>query len=295
MHTSWPAISSLSRRRIHTGTDTSNADQEGAPKSTRLERDHSSKSRRTRLIEHELYPESFETPEEPRSYQPRPKASHQDAKIWKGRAASGGEGYKRKMAWMIDLNREKELARQGKPSGKDAKKLQVKDKARNGKPSEQERERSEGRPRENMPIWAVQKQALKEKFPEGWQPRKRLSPDAMAGIKELHKQFPELYTTQALSEKFEVPAEAIRRILRSKWEPSVEEEEARQARWFRRGQAVWSRWAELGIKPPKKWRDEGIERKVPPRGDDGSEDADDIDPRKAFRLKVQSRLSRNLL
>ncbi|KAK1826298.1 hypothetical protein QBC39DRAFT_335115 [Podospora conica] len=108
--------------------------------------------------------------------------------------------------------------------------------------------------------WKTQKEALKEKFPEGWQPRKRLSPDALAGIRALHAEFPDIYTTEELANKFEVSPENIRRILRSKWEPSADEEIERQERWFNRGKKVWSRWAELGKKPPRKWRAEGIVR-----------------------------------
>ncbi|WYZ36608.1 hypothetical protein EsH8_II_000114 [Colletotrichum jinshuiense] len=108
--------------------------------------------------------------------------------------------------------------------------------------------------------WQIQKEALKQKFPEGWKPRKRLSPDAIAGIKALHAQFPEEYTLKTLADKFEVSPEAIRRILKSKWQASPEEEENRQERWFRRGVNVWSRYAELGLKPPSKWRREGVTR-----------------------------------
>ncbi|KAH8907113.1 hypothetical protein BR93DRAFT_968659 [Coniochaeta sp. PMI_546] len=108
--------------------------------------------------------------------------------------------------------------------------------------------------------WQLQKAALKEKFPEGWSPRKRLSPDALAGIRALHQQFPEEYTTEVLANKFEVSAEAIRRILKSKWEPQPEEEIERQERWFNRGKRIWSAWAEEGKKPPTKWRKEGITR-----------------------------------
>ncbi|OIW27349.1 hypothetical protein CONLIGDRAFT_425416 [Coniochaeta ligniaria NRRL 30616] len=108
--------------------------------------------------------------------------------------------------------------------------------------------------------WQLQKAALKEKFPEGWSPRKRLSPDALAGIRALHQQFPEEYTTEVLANKFEVSAEAIRRILKSKWEPQPEEEVERQERWFNRGKRIWSAWAEEGKKPPTKWRKEGITR-----------------------------------
>lgn len=112
----------------------------------------------------------------------------------------------------------------------------------------------------NRTDWKVQKAALKEKFPEGWQPRKKLSPDALTGIRALHAEFPDIYTTEELASKFEVSAENIRRILRSKWVPSVEEEMERQERWFNRGKKVWSRWAELGKKPPRRWRAEGIVR-----------------------------------
>jgi hypothetical protein len=110
------------------------------------------------------------------------------------------------------------------------------------------------------PEWQTQKAALKEKFPEGWNPRKRLSPDALAGIRALNAQFPETYTTQALADKFQVSVESIRRILKSKWMPSAEEEQERQERWFRRGMQVWERQAAVGVKPPRKWRREGIVR-----------------------------------
>ncbi|RGP68005.1 required for respiratory growth mitochondrial [Fusarium longipes] len=119
---------------------------------------------------------------------------------------------------------------------------------------------SSNQPQPGAAYWKVQKAALKEKFPEGWRPRKRLSPDALAGIRALNAQFPDVYTTQALAEKFEVAPEAIRRILKSKWQPNSAEEESRQERWFRRGKDVWESRAALGIKPPQKWRREGIVR-----------------------------------
>ncbi|OAA70589.1 Neugrin-related protein [Cordyceps fumosorosea ARSEF 2679] len=108
--------------------------------------------------------------------------------------------------------------------------------------------------------WMIQKAAMKAKFPDGWRPHKRLSPDALAGIRALNAQFPDVYTTQTLADKFAVSPEAIRRILKSKWTPSAREDEDRQQRWHRRGINVWERKAELGIKPPKRWRDEGVAR-----------------------------------
>ncbi|KAK8862489.1 mitochondrion organization and biogenesis protein [Apiospora arundinis] len=118
----------------------------------------------------------------------------------------------------------------------------------------------DNRPHKKKEGWLVQKEALQEKFPEGWAPRKRLSPDALEGIKALHTQFPKEYTTPVLAAKFEVSPEVIRRILRANWTPSAEEEERRQERWFNRGKNIWSQMAELGKKPPKKWRQEGITR-----------------------------------
>jgi hypothetical protein len=114
--------------------------------------------------------------------------------------------------------------------------------------------------REKEP-WMLQKAALKEKFQEGWAPRKKLSPDALAGIRAIHAQFPEQYSTSALAEKFEVSPEVIRRILKSKWRPNAEEEIERQQSWFKRGEKVWGKWAELGMKPPAKWRKAGVGRR----------------------------------
>lgn len=110
-------------------------------------------------------------------------------------------------------------------------------------------------PREH---WMIDKAALKKKFPDGYQPLKRLSPDAISGIRALHAQMPERYTAWALSQEFQVSPEAIRRILKSKWTPDATEESDRAERWFRRGERIWSRYSELGVKPPKKWREAGI-------------------------------------
>ncbi|KAL6717474.1 Required for respiratory growth protein 9 mitochondrial [Lecanora helva] len=107
--------------------------------------------------------------------------------------------------------------------------------------------------------WQVQKAALLEKFGgSSWSPRKRLSPDSLEGIRALHAQYPDKFTTPVLADQFKVSPDAIRRILRSKWRPSEEEEEKRRERWNRRGINIWSQMNELGIKPPRKWRDQGV-------------------------------------
>ncbi|KID88555.1 mitochondrion organization and biogenesis protein [Metarhizium guizhouense ARSEF 977] len=136
--------------------------------------------------------------------------------------------------------------------------LPPKRRANKAKPHDQSPDLNIAQPK--TPEWQSQKAALKEKFPQGWKPRKRLSPDALAGIRALNAQFPDTYTTRALADKFEVSVESIRRILKSKWTPSVAEEQERQERWFRRGMQVWERKAAVGVKPPRKWRREGIVR-----------------------------------
>lgn len=197
--------------------------------------------------------------------------------------------------------------------------LREKEKMKKQEERERERERQS-----NKPNWAIQKEALKKKFPEGWRPHKRLSPDALNGIRTLHAQFPDMYTTAVLAEKFEVSAEAIRRILRTKWAPRTEEEDAdRHRRWKNRGTAIWEKYAALGKKPPKKWRDAGIAMKVwgglEPEGWDGEEEGmvqgdgwrrprqedlreqhlveefDEVELEKARRLQTQRRLAENLL
>ncbi|KAL8863301.1 MAG: hypothetical protein Q9178_000676 [Gyalolechia marmorata] len=113
--------------------------------------------------------------------------------------------------------------------------------------------------------WQIQKDAISSKFGSaGWTPRKRLSPDALEGIRTLHAQFPDKYTTAVLANQFEVSAEAVRRILKGKWRPSDEEATSRRQRWDKRGERIWGQMVALGVKPPKKWRDSiSLARKLP--------------------------------
>ena len=130
-----------------------------------------------------------------------------------------------------------------------------------GKTKEQKDEKSNKRAAEP---WQIQKAALKEKFSEeGWNPRKRLSPDAMEGIRALHKSAPDTFTTSVLASQFKLSPDAIRRILKSKWQPNEEEAEDRQRRWDKRGEKIWSGLVEKGIRPPKKWREMGIGKAEP--------------------------------
>lgn len=153
---------------------------------------------------------------------------------------------------------------------------------------------------DERPEWLKQKETLKKKFPEGWRPPKRLSPDALDGIRVLHQQFPDMYTTAALAKRFEVSPEAIRRILKAKWEPTAEEEERRERRWFNRGVSVWQRYAELGKTPPRRWREAGVQAspwESSRQGERAEEEdmAGESDPETDRRLQAQVKLSKNLV
>ena len=100
--------------------------------------------------------------------------------------------------------------------------------------------------------WQAQKEALQKKFgSEGWNPRKKLSPDTIDGIRALNQQYPDKYPTPVLAEKFKVSAEAIRRILKSKWRPSPEKAAERRERWARRHDRIWDQQAAIGLRPAR--------------------------------------------
>ncbi|KAL4971819.1 required for respiratory growth protein 9, mitochondrial [Aspergillus desertorum] len=105
------------------------------------------------------------------------------------------------------------------------------------------------KPPQKREAWQIQKEALKRKFPAGWAPPKKLSPDAMEGIRHLNRMAPDQFTTAVLAEEFKVSPEAIRRILKSKWRPSGEELEERRKRWEKRHDRIWSHFSELGLRP----------------------------------------------
>ncbi|KAK2464565.1 hypothetical protein APHAL10511_003423 [Amanita phalloides] len=70
--------------------------------------------------------------------------------------------------------------------------------------------------------YKTHRETLQKRFPAGWSPPKKLSREAMDGLRQLHRFDPETFTTPVLAEKFRVSPEAVRRILKSKWEPSRE-------------------------------------------------------------------------
>jgi len=86
----------------------------------------------------------------------------------------------------------------------------------------------------------LHRERMKSSFPEGWSPPHKLSRQAMDGLRVLHTHDPETFSTPLLAERFRVSPEAIRRILRSKWEPSPEQ----RARLLRRELKEKQAWIE---------------------------------------------------
>lgn len=83
-------------------------------------------------------------------------------------------------------------------------------------------------PQPDEPEWKKRVRANKLKFQTGWAPPKRISREAMDLVRVLHKSDPETYSTPNLASKFRISPEAIRRILRSKFELSDEERVRRE-------------------------------------------------------------------
>ncbi|KAJ6086213.1 Neugrin-related protein [Penicillium sp. IBT 16267x] len=112
--------------------------------------------------------------------------------------------------------------------------------------------KQEAAKKKKLEPWKTQKQALDKKFPTGWNPPKKLSPDALDGIRSLHASAPDRFTTAVLAEEFKISPESIRRILKSKWRPKAEEIESRRTRWEARHERIWGHMAELGLRPMTK-------------------------------------------
>ncbi|EGE02868.1 mitochondrion organization and biogenesis protein [Trichophyton equinum CBS 127.97] len=104
------------------------------------------------------------------------------------------------------------------------------------------------KPKKPLPAWAVQKNALKEKFKEGWKPRKKVSPDTMESIRKLHSMDSVKFSTKNLAEEFKISPEAIRRILKSKWRATETEEIDRRNRWEKRKIRIQEQMMELGLR-----------------------------------------------
>jgi Neugrin len=91
--------------------------------------------------------------------------------------------------------------------------------------------------------------SMKASFPSGWNPPRKISREAMEGLRTLHVHDPSTYSTPVLADKFKISPEAVRRILRSRWEPSEERkkellERERKAKLERKLEGRRQEWEE---------------------------------------------------
>lgn len=78
-----------------------------------------------------------------------------------------------------------------------------------------------------------------EKKLEGqrWNPSKKISQEQMEALKLLKFNFPELSASD-LAERFKISPEAVRRILKSNWRRTDDENKNANERWKRRGERI---------------------------------------------------------
>ena len=73
-------------------------------------------------------------------------------------------------------------------------------------------------------------QQATSEHPESWSPKRKLSREAIEGVRLLHAKDPAHFSVKALSERFGVSVEGMRRILHSSWQPSPEAAQRQNAR-----------------------------------------------------------------
>jgi hypothetical protein len=104
--------------------------------------------------------------------------------------------------------------------------------------------------------WAQHRASMKTKFPKGWAPPHKLSRAAMDGLRALNAHDPDTFTTPVLADKFRISPEAVRRILRGKWQPT-QEQRARlleRERRYRQDRVRSRRAMERKGEAENKWR-----------------------------------------
>lgn len=80
----------------------------------------------------------------------------------------------------------------------------------------------------NLPEWKKRTMAIKQRYGD-WNPTRKLSREQMESVKSLKEQVP-LMKAVELASHFNISPEAIRRILKSKWVPNLEQRERMERR-----------------------------------------------------------------
>lgn len=76
--------------------------------------------------------------------------------------------------------------------------------------------------------YRIHRKVMQENFPQGWNPPRKVSREAMDGLRQLYHLDKTKFTTPVLAERFKISPEAVRRILKSNWE-QPKEKRAKQA------------------------------------------------------------------
>ncbi|KAK6345488.1 Required for respiratory growth protein 9 mitochondrial [Orbilia javanica] len=114
----------------------------------------------------------------------------------------------------------------------------------------------------DTPLWKIHMDSVKTKLGgEKWNPFTRLSPAAVATLKQLKQENPGM-TVEEYAPIFKISPDALRRILKSKWMPTPEQETDRNERWKRRGKAVWQEWEEEGMVQKKRVKKHEMEERA---------------------------------
>ncbi|KAG7893207.1 hypothetical protein KL905_002786 [Ogataea polymorpha] len=91
----------------------------------------------------------------------------------------------------------------------------------------------------SLPLYMRQKYALKEKAAQmDLTKTKKLSRQAIEGIRVLHSKYPDELPSHKLAEFFQVPVVAVAKILKSKWSPKPHERAAKEKKWEERGKEL---------------------------------------------------------
>ncbi|KAK9448503.1 uncharacterized protein V1518DRAFT_419144 [Limtongia smithiae] len=103
------------------------------------------------------------------------------------------------------------------------------------------------RKQKKLPAWQKRQYEVKERLGGAtWDPRKKLSPEARQALRVLREQYPEVKASE-LAKFFGISHEAVRRILRSHWQPlTTEENNSYLLRWERRKDRILDEWERIG-------------------------------------------------
>ncbi|KAG7448777.1 uncharacterized protein BT62DRAFT_965360 [Guyanagaster necrorhizus] len=110
------------------------------------------------------------------------------------------------------------------------------------------------------------RKAMRKRFPDGWNPPRKISREAMDGLRELHQFDRAKFNTEVLADKFKISPDAVRRILKGRWEPSRERRIEMRAK-ERKGTAEFVRLSQLRerLEAEKLWKEKNmVDSHLPP-------------------------------